>query len=119
MGAVVHGLGGHYYYGAMERALPGTAPLQVAGKTAVDFLAFLPAIGVGFRAIHDAVKGTAPGEIVKGCVDSWKVPAPIWVMWSGLMFSVAPVAERVLFYNGVITLSALGKKVADKVKKDD
>jgi hypothetical protein len=114
MGALLHGIGGHYYYGFTERLLPGVAPVQVAGKTAIDFLAFVPLIAVGFRIVSEVLKGTAVGDVVKDAGAAWKVPAPIWVMWSALMFSVTPVSDRVLFYNGVITLSAAAKKIASK-----
>lgn len=33
------------------------------------------------------------------------------------MFSIAPVYDRVLFYNGVITLSALAAKLAPAATK--
>lgn len=118
MGALVHGVGGHYYYGKMEGLLPGQGGVEVVGKTVVDFLAFLPLIGVAFAGIDSVVKGGSLGDSFDKAKDAWKIPAPIWVMWSGLSNFVAPMPERVLFYNGVVLLSAATHKLANKAKED-
>lgn len=35
-GALVHGPTGHYFYGALDAKLPGTKPMTVAAKVAID-----------------------------------------------------------------------------------
>lgn len=35
-GALVHGPTGHYFYGMLDAKLPGTKPMTVASKVAID-----------------------------------------------------------------------------------
>lgn len=35
-GALVHGPTGHYFYGMLDSKLPGTKPMTVATKVAID-----------------------------------------------------------------------------------
>lgn len=117
IGAFVHGLGGHYYYASAERALPGTTVVNIAGKTIVDFLVWLPFIAVAHEFIHAVSNGSSLESIRHIVTDNWKLPAPIWLAWSALMFKVTTVPERVLYYNGVIVFSALAQRLADKADK--
>lgn len=117
IGALVHGFGGHYYYPASERALPGITAANIAGKTIVDFLVWLPFISVAHDLVHEISKGYSLDAIRRSVTDNWKLPAPIWLVWSGVMFRVTAVPERILYYNGVIVLSALAQRLAEKADK--
>ena len=39
-GALVHGPTGHFFYGALDAKLPGTKPMTVATKVAIDQVRF-------------------------------------------------------------------------------
>lgn len=52
-GALVHGPTGHYFYGMLDSKLPGTKPMTVATKVAIDqvrFFFFCGGRGRGFTS---------------------------------------------------------------------
>lgn len=93
MGALVHGIGGGWYYGKSEALLPGADAVAVVGKTVLDFLVFLPMIGVSFILTTGLLRGDSIGDAFNGAKNSWKVPPPIWVM----------VCTRLLFYYSALS----------------
>lgn len=80
MGALVHGIGGGWYYGKSEALIPGADAVAVVGKTVLDFLVFLPLIGVSFVLTEGLLRGDSIGDSMDGAKNSWKIPPPIWVM---------------------------------------
>lgn len=53
---------------------PGQAPLNVIGKSVIDFLAAVPLISVSFVAIDAALNDSTPGDIFDKMKSSWKIP---------------------------------------------
>jgi hypothetical protein len=114
LGAIIHGLVGHYYYPYAEQVLPGVGVTALVGKTVGEFVIWLPFVTAAHRALHRAIgRGSGPKDAWE-CIkeDGWQVPAPIWIAWSLLMFKVVPApAERVLTYNIIVAGTALGQRL--------
>jgi hypothetical protein len=112
-GGLVHGLGGHYYYCMSERAFPGTEILNLGGKIALDYVLWLPLISLALTFARDLYKGRKIDEHAgKSYLNSWSLPAPIWLVYSGALFKFAPVAERTAFYNGVLIFTSIAKRLS-------
>jgi hypothetical protein len=113
LGAIVHGLAGHFYYPAAERLLPGAGITALAGKTALEFVGWLPWVTVGHRALHRASRNGAGLKDAWAKIkdDGWHTPAPIWIAWSLVMFNSVPApAERVLAYNVIVAATAIAQR---------
>lgn len=80
-GLLLHGPTGHYFYGALDRLIVGTGPLQVAAKVAVDQLCWAPIFTVMFFTYLGAVERKKVKDIKEkiqndtwdGVTASWKV----------------------------------------------
>lgn len=80
-GFLIHGPVGHYWYGALDRAIVGTAPLKVAMKVVVDQVLWAPVFTALFFSYLGLAEKKTKNEIVSkirndtwtGVTASWKV----------------------------------------------
>jgi protein Mpv17 len=56
-GFLLHGTTGHYFYGFLDGKLPGTAPITVATKVAIDQTIWNPIFGCMFFGYLNLVEG--------------------------------------------------------------
>ena len=56
-GFLLHGTTGHYFYGFLDSKLPGTAPLTVASKVAIDQTIWNPIFGCMFFGYLNIMEG--------------------------------------------------------------
>lgn len=56
-GFLLHGTTGHYFYGFLDSKLPGTAPMTVATKVAIDQTLWNPIFGCMFFGYLNLVEG--------------------------------------------------------------
>lgn len=56
-GFLLHGTTGHYFYGFLDGKLPGTAPITVATKVAIDQTIWNPIFGCMFFGYLNFVEG--------------------------------------------------------------
>eukprot|EP00179_Madagascaria_erythrocladioides_P006869 CAMPEP_0198323168 /NCGR_PEP_ID=MMETSP1450-20131203/11484_1 /TAXON_ID=753684 ORGANISM="Madagascaria erythrocladiodes, Strain CCMP3234" /NCGR_SAMPLE_ID=MMETSP1450 /ASSEMBLY_ACC=CAM_ASM_001115 /LENGTH=274 /DNA_ID=CAMNT_0044026849 /DNA_START=45 /DNA_END=869 /DNA_ORIENTATION=+ len=122
-GFVVHGPVGHYFYGALDRLLPGTEAWKVISKVAIDQIAWAPCFTVIFFSFLGALEGKSKDEIVTkikndtwtGVTGSWKV----WPLVHTINFRFIPTEQRLLYINTIqvaynVFLSFIGNKDKDK-----
>ena len=80
-GFLLHGTTGHFFYGALDRLIVGTGPLQVASKVAIDQLLWAPIftvmffayLGVCERKTQEDIKNKIKNDTWIGVSTSWKV----------------------------------------------
>ncbi|CAM9454069.1 unnamed protein product [Ectocarpus sp. 6 AP-2014] len=128
-GALVHGPTGHYFYGMLDAKLPGTKPMTVASKVAIDQTIWNPIFGVMFFTYLGLAEGKSVDDIQKkikndlatAVMGSWTV----WIPAHTINFKFVPTSQRLLYINTIqasfflcqigynIFLSFLGNKKAD------
>ncbi|KAL7505735.1 hypothetical protein ACHAXN_003179 [Cyclotella atomus] len=124
-GFLIHGTTGHYFYGFLDGKLPGTAPLTVATKVAIDQTIWNPIFGLMFFGYLNVVEGKSFDDYVNkikadlktAVMGSWAV----WVPAHTINFAFIPPSQRLLYINSIqigynVFLSFLGNK---KVDSDD
>jgi len=102
-GFLIHGTTGHYFYGFLDGKLPGTAPLTVATKVAIDQTIWNPIFGCMFFGYLNLVEGKSWDEYVNklkadlktAVMGSWAVWVPAHVSLKSLsslhvLTSIAP-----------------------------
>jgi len=125
-GLLLHGTTGHYFYGFLDSKLPGTKPVTVATKVAIDQVVWNPIFGCMFFGYLNACEGKSFAEykaklnsdLKTAVMGSWAV----WVPAHTVNFAFIPPAQRLLYINTIqigynIFLSFLGNKKVDE-KKD-
>jgi len=125
-GLLIHGTTGHYFYGALDGAMPGTKPVTVASKVLIDQVFWNPIFGVMFFSYLTATSGGGPTEIMAkikadlqtAVMGSWAV----WVPAHTVNFAFIPPAQRLLYINTIqigynIFLSFPGNKDVDEEEK--
>mmetsp|Transcript_14714 Transcript_14714/g.29949 ORF Transcript_14714/g.29949 Transcript_14714/m.29949 type:complete len:283 (-) Transcript_14714:80-928(-) len=118
-GFLIHGPVGHFFYGALDRAIPGTEAWKVVSKVAIDQVAWAPIFTVVFLSYIGALEGKSKKEIqdkVKndtwaGVTGSWKV----WPVVHAINFRFIPTQQRMLYINTIqvaynVFLSFLGNR---------
>jgi protein Mpv17 len=124
-GFLLHGTTGHYFYGFLDSKLPGTAPVTVASKVAIDQTLWNPIFGLMFFGYLNVMEGKSFDDYVNkikadlktAVMGSWAV----WVPAHTINFAFVPPSQRLLYINTIqigynVFLSFLGNK---EVKKGD
>ena len=62
-GALWHGPSGHYFYGFLDRMMPGTAMKTVFSKVGIDQIAWNPIFGIVFFTSLGLMEGKSTDEI--------------------------------------------------------
>jgi protein Mpv17 len=104
-GLLLHGPTGHYFYGALDGAMPGTGAVTVATKVAIDQIIWNPIFGSVFFTYIGLTEGKSLSEIktkldndlmaaVKG---SWTV----WPIAHAINFRFIPSSQRLLYINSI------------------
>jgi protein Mpv17 len=118
-GFLIHGTTGHYFYGMLDSKLPGTKPMTVASKVAIDQVFWNPCFGVMFFTYLGLAEGKTPAQILQkikadlqmAVMGSWGV----WIPAHTVNFAFIPPSQRLLYINTIqifynIFLSFLGNK---------
>jgi len=124
---LLHGTTGHYFYGFLDSKLPGTKPVTVASKVAIDQLAWNPIFGTMFFGYLNLVEGKSladyqsklKDDLPTAVMGSWAV----WVPAHTINFAFVPPAQRLLYINSIqigynMFLSFLGNKDGSGEAKD-
>jgi protein Mpv17 len=126
-GFLIHGTTGHYFYGFLDSKLPGTAPLTVATKVAIDQTIWNPIFGLMFFGYLNVVEGKSLDDYVNkikadlktAVMGSWAV----WVPAHTINFAFIPPSQRLLYINSIqigynVFLSFLGNKKVDSDEEE-
>eukprot|EP00542_Grammatophora_oceanica_P022728 CAMPEP_0194027146 /NCGR_PEP_ID=MMETSP0009_2-20130614/1350_1 /TAXON_ID=210454 /ORGANISM="Grammatophora oceanica, Strain CCMP 410" /LENGTH=182 /DNA_ID=CAMNT_0038666107 /DNA_START=171 /DNA_END=719 /DNA_ORIENTATION=+ len=118
-GFLVHGTTGHYFYGFLDSKLPGTKPVTVASKVAIDQVLWNPIFGLMFFGYLNFVEGKSfsdytakiKSDLQTAVMGSWAV----WVPAHTINFAFIPPSQRLLYINTIqigynVFLSFLGNK---------
>uniref|UniRef100_A0A6U0S6P1 Peroxisomal membrane protein MPV17 n=1 Tax=Eucampia antarctica TaxID=49252 RepID=A0A6U0S6P1_9STRA len=121
-GLLLHGTTGHYFYGFLDSKLPGTKPVTVATKVAVDQFFWNPIFGCLFFGYLNAAEGKSfedyklklKSDLQTAVMGSWAV----WVPAHTINFAFVPPAQRLLYINSIqigynVFLSFLANKKVD------
>lgn len=129
-GFLVHGTGGHYFYGWLDRTMPGTAATTVVKKVVIDQTMVNPVFGCIFFGYLNFTEGKSWDQYVEkikadlqtAVVGSWTV----WVPAHTINFRFVPPSQRILYINTIqifynVFLSFLGNKQVEEVgeKKEE
>ncbi|CAM9169623.1 unnamed protein product [Ascophyllum nodosum] len=122
-GALVHGPTGHYFYGFLDSKMPGTKPMTVASKVAIDQTIWNPIFGVMFFTYLGLTEGKSFEDIQKkikndlatAVMGSWTV----WIPAHTINFKFVPTSQRLLYINTIqigynIFLSFLGNRKTEE-----
>jgi protein Mpv17 len=118
-GFLLHGTTGHYFYGFLDSTLPGTAPLTVASKVAIDQTIWNPIFGLMFFGYLNVMEGKSFDDYVaKIKADLKTAVMGSWVVWvpaHTINFAFVPPSQRLLYINTIqigynVFLSFLGNK---------
>lgn len=125
-GFLIHGTTGHYFYGFLDSKLPGTAPLTVVTKVAIDQTIWNPIFGIMFFGYLNFVEGKSwtdytnklKQDLKTAVMGSWAV----WVPAHTVNFAFIPPSQRLLYINTIqigynVFLSFLGNKKVDEKKE--
>lgn len=124
-GFLLHGTTGHYFYGFLDSKLPGTKPVTVASKVAIDQFFWNPIFGCMFFGWLNFTEGKSfadykaklNSDLKTAVMGSWAV----WIPAHTVNFAFIPPAQRLLYINTIqigynVFLSFLGNK---KVEGED
>jgi protein Mpv17 len=118
-GFLVHGPTGHFFYGFLDKMIPGTAARTVATKVAIDQLAWNPCFGIMFFTYLGLAEGKSFGEIGQKINDSLATAVTgSWVVWipaHTINFRFIPTEQRLLYINSIqigynVFLSVIGNR---------
>jgi protein Mpv17 len=122
-GALIHGPTGHFFYGFLDKQLPGTAATTVVSKVAIDQLIWNPIFGVMFFSYLgltegktvDQIQTKIKNDLQTAVMGSWAV----WIPAHTINFKFVPSSQRLLYINSIqigynVFLSFLGNKGAAK-----
>jgi protein Mpv17 len=118
-GFLLHGTTGHYFYGFLDSKLPGTKPITVATKVAIDQTIWNPIFGCMFFGYLNFMEGKSfedyknklKADLKTAVMGSWVV----WVPAHTINFAFIPPSQRLLYINSIqigynVFLSFLGNK---------
>jgi protein Mpv17 len=118
-GFLLHGTTGHYFYGMLDSKLPGTSPITVASKVAIDQTIWNPIFGCMFFGYLSLMEGKSwtdytnklKADLQTAVMGSWAV----WVPAHTINFAFVPPQQRLLYINTIqigynVFLSFLGNK---------
>lgn len=127
-GFLLHGTTGHYFYGFLDSKMPGTAPMTVATKVAIDQTIWNPIFGCMFFGYLNLMEGKSMDDYVKkiktdlktAVMGSWAV----WVPAHTINFAFIPPSQRLLYINTIqigynVFLSFLGNKSVEPEEKKE
>ena len=128
-GFLLHGTTGHYFYGFLDSKMPGTKPVTVATKVAIDQTIWNPIFGCMFFGYLNLMEGKTMEDYTKkisqdlqtAVMGSWAV----WVPAHTINFAFIPPSQRLLYINTIqigynVFLSFLGNKgVDDETEKKE
>jgi len=124
-GFLLHGTTGHYFYGFLDGKLPGTKPITVASKVAIDQFFWNPIFGCMFFGFLNFTEGKSVADLQKKLQSDLKTAVmgswAVWIPAHTVNFAFVPPAQRLLYINTIqigynVFLSFLGnKKVEDDV----
>jgi protein Mpv17 len=127
-GFLLHGTTGHYFYGFLDSKLPGTAPMTVASKVAIDQTIWNPIFGCMFFGYLNLMEGKSlddyttkiKTDLKTAVMGSWAV----WVPAHTINFAFVPPAQRLLYINTIqigynVFLSFLGNKSVEEEPKKE
>ena len=122
-GFLLHGTTGHYFYGFLDSKLPGTKPITVATKVAIDQTIWNPLFGLMFFGYLNVMEGKSfetytkkiKTDLQTAVMGSWAV----WVPAHTINFAFVPPSQRLLYINSIqigynVFLSFLGNKEIEK-----
>jgi protein Mpv17 len=83
-GFLIHGTTGHYFYGMLDSKMPGTKPITVATKVAIDQTIWNPIFGLMFFGYLNAMEGKSfedyknklNADLKTAVMGSWAVWVP-------------------------------------------
>jgi protein Mpv17 len=126
-GFLLHGTTGHYFYGMLDGKLPGTKPITVATKVAIDQTIWNPIFGLMFFGYLNAMEGKSFDQYTEkikvdlktAVMGSWAV----WVPAHTINFAFVPPSQRLLYINTIqigynVFLSFLGNKGVEPEEKE-
>lgn len=118
-GFLFHGTISHFFYNALDSALPGTAAMTVLQKVVIDQVFWAPIFTLIFFTWIGITSGASPSEIatkiksdlIQGVVGSWTV----WPLAHTINFKYVPTEQRLLYINSIqifynVFLSIIGSK---------
>ena len=127
-GFLLHGTTGHYFYGMLDGKLPGTKPITVATKVAIDQTIWNPIFGLMFFGYLNAMEGKSfdqytekiKADLKTAVMGSWAV----WVPAHTINFAFVPPSQRLLYINTIqigynVFLSFLGNKGVESEEKKE
>jgi len=128
-GFLLHGTTGHYFYGFLDSKMPGTKPMTVATKVAIDQFFWNPIFGIMFFGYLNFTEGKSLEEYKqKISVDLKTAVMGSWAVWipaHTVNFAFIPPSQRLLYINTIqigynVFLSFLGNKKVEEepVKKE-
>lgn len=111
-GFLLHGTTGHYFYGFLDSKLPGTAPMTVATKVAIDQTIWNPIFGCMFFGYLNVMEGKSFDDYVNkikadlktAVMGSWAVSAVVVYYQTNIAFVVYSCP---IFFPHPLTCSAL------------
>lgn len=125
-GFLLHGTTGHYFYGFLDSKLPGTKPVTVASKVAIDQFFWNPIFGLMFFGYLNFTEGKSledykqkiSADLKTAVMGSWAV----WIPAHTVNFAFIPPSQRLLYINTIqigynVFLSFLGNKKVDQAEE--
>lgn len=122
-GFLIHGTTGHYFYGMLDSKMPGTKPVTVATKVAIDQFFWNPIFGLMFFGYLNATEGKSMEDYQKKISQDLKTAVmgswAVWIPAHTVNFAFIPPAQRLLYINTIqigynVFLSFLGNKKTDE-----
>jgi protein Mpv17 len=81
-GFLLHGTTGHYFYGMLDSKLPGTAPVTVATKVAIDQTIWNPIFGLMFFGYLNVMEGKSFSDYTNKIKSDLKTAVMgSWAVW--------------------------------------
>lgn len=118
-GFLIHGPTGHWFYGKLDKAMPGTGAKEVFTKVGIDQVLWNPIFGVMFFGYMGATSGETVGgvynkikrDLMTQVTGSWTV----WPAAHAINFRFIPTSQRLLYINTIqifynVFLSIIGNK---------
>lgn len=118
-GLLWHGPSGHYFYGALDKMMPGTAMSTVATKVGIDQVLWNPIFACVFFSYLNFTEGKSVADLqAKISSDLQTAVMGSWAYWVPahfVNFRFIPSSQRLLYINCMqivynIFLSFLGNK---------
>jgi len=104
-GALIHGPTGHWFYGMLDKKIPGVGAVPVVSKVAIDQLFWNPIFGVMFFGYMGTLEGQGiDGTIQKIKNDLMTQVTGSWTVWPiahAINFRFVPTEQRLLYINTI------------------